>query len=92
MSKYIIKEIKKFKERHPDKIMWQRVGDYYESYMDDAEVCAKVLEIKLSHSKDGMAMIGFPCHMLDAYLPKMIQAGYKLAICESLIKANRSAT
>lgn len=79
------------KHKHPDAVLLFRCGDFYETYCDDAETCAKVLGITLTKSvkskePDGkfLRMAGFPYHALDTYLPKLIRAGRRVAICDQI--------
>lgn len=72
------------KAKHPDAVLLFRCGDFYESYKEDAEACAKTLGITLTLHKDGYMMAGFPYHALDTYLPRLIRAGYRIAICDTL--------
>lgn len=77
------------KEECPDALVFFRMGDFYESFGDDAKVMAKELEITLTtrgKSKSGtdMPLAGIPYHAIDTYLPRLIKKGYKVAICEQL--------
>ncbi|TRZ91241.1 MAG: DNA mismatch repair protein MutS [Methanosarcinales archaeon] len=77
------------KEKHRDALIFFRMGDFYESFGDDAKVIAKELEITLTsrgRDKEGedMPLAGIPYHAVDSYLPKLIKKGYKVAICEQL--------
>ena len=77
------------KAKHPDALLLFRCGDFYETYSDDAEEATKVLGITLTkRSKGGSQgetpMAGFPYHALDTYLPKLIRAGKRVAICDQL--------
>lgn len=73
------------KSKHPDALLLFRCGDFYESYDEDAKECAKVLGITLTkRNSDGTVMAGFPHHALDTYLPKLIRAGKRVAICDQL--------
>ena len=72
------------KEKHPDTKILIRVGDFYETYQDDAKDLSKTLGIVLTKRNDGVNMVGFPYHALDTYLPKLIRAGYRVAINEQL--------
>ena len=77
------------KGKHPDALLLFRCGDFYETYSEDAVVAAKILGITLtqrSKSIKGEAtqMAGFPHHALDTYLPKLIRAGMRVAICDQL--------
>ena len=82
-------QFRQLKTKHPDAILLFRCGDFYETYCEDAVVAAKVLGITLTHRNNkgkGQAteMAGFPHHALDTYLPRMIRAGYRVAICDQL--------
>jgi DNA mismatch repair protein MutS len=77
------------KEEHKDALIFFRMGDFYESFGEDARTIAKELEITLTtrgKNKDGekMPLAGIPYHALDTYLPRLIKKGYKVAICEQL--------
>ncbi len=78
----------RIKAKHPDAILLFRVGDFYETFSQDAVITAKVLGIVLTKRANGSAshieLAGFPFHALDAYLPKLVRAGYRVAICEQL--------
>ena len=80
-----------FKSKHPDALLLFRCGDFYETYADDAVVAADILGITLtkrgtggSKKENDTAMAGFPHHALDTYLPKLIRAGRRVAICDQL--------
>ncbi|MCK5519670.1 MAG: DNA mismatch repair protein MutS, partial [Candidatus Marinimicrobia bacterium] len=76
------------KQRHPDKILLFRMGDFYETFDEDAKLAAKVLNITLTKRSNGAAgqtpLAGFPHHALDNYLHKLLKAGLKVAVCEQL--------
>ena len=76
------------KEKHPDALMLFRCGDFYETYCDDAIEASKTLGITLTRRNNGAAagdeMAGFPHHALDTFLPKLIRAGKRVAICDQL--------
>ena len=78
------------KEKHPDALLLFRCGDFYETYCDDAVDAARILGITLTHRNNGAGakgkdeMAGFPHHALDTYLPKLIRAGRRVAICDQL--------
>ena len=78
----------KIKDRHPQAILLFRMGDFYETFEDDAETVSRVLGITLTKRSNGGAaqvpLAGFPYHALDTYLPRLIQAGLRVAICEQL--------
>ena len=85
----MMQQYRRLKAEHPDAIILFRCGDFYETYMQDAVTASSVLGITLTHrSNKGYAknteMAGFPHHALDAYLPKLIRAGYRVAICDQL--------
>ena len=87
----ILKQFYDLKGKHPDAVLLFRCGDFYETYSQDAEKASKILGITLtksSHTKDAdgkpLAMAGFPYHALDTYLPKLIRAGERVAICDQL--------
>ena len=76
------------KEQYKDAIIMYRLGDFYEMFFEDAEVASEILELTLTGRQCGLEerapMCGIPYHALDAYLPKLIQAGKKVAICEQM--------
>lgn len=83
-----IAEYARMKEKHPDSVIIFRVGDFYETYGEDAEKVSEILGITLTHRKapkgTGAPLCGFPHHALDTYLPKLINGGIKVAICEDM--------
>lgn len=85
-----LKQFCEMKVRHPDAILLFRVGDFYETYSDDARHCAQVLNITLTmrkrDSKEDLLLCGFPHHALDMYLPKIVRSGKRVAICEQLTR------
>ena len=85
----MMKQFFSMKAKHPDALLLFRCGDFYETYHDDAIDAAKVLGITLTKRNNGgnsgeIAMAGFPHHALDTYLPKLIRAGKRVAICDQL--------
>jgi len=87
----MLKQFMDLKKKHPDALLLFRCGDFYETYMQDAEKASKILGITLTKSsktKDPegkpLAMAGFPYHALDTYLPKLIRAGQRVAICDQI--------
>lgn len=77
----------KIKNNHQDKLLFFRMGDFYELFNEDAEIASKVLGITLTargKSEDAAPLAGIPYHALEQYLPKVIKAGYKAAICEQI--------
>lgn len=84
-----MKQFFSLKAKHPDALMLFRCGDFYETYCDDAVEASKILGITLTRRNNGgetgsAAMAGFPHHALDTYLPKLIRAGKRVAICDQL--------
>lgn len=74
------------KAKHPDALLLYRVGQFYEAYRDDAKAAAEILGITLirRHSNgESYYMAGFPHHALDSYLPKLVRAGKRIAICDT---------
>ena len=84
----LMKQYNTFKAKYPDAMLLFRVGDFYETYGEDAVKSSEVLGIVLTRRHNGAAaeqsMAGFPHHALDTYLPKLVRAGLKVAICEQL--------
>ena len=82
-----MQQYNRFKSQHPDAILLFRVGDFYETYGDDAVTSSKILGITLTKHGKGLTqtqLAGFPYHALDVYLPKLVRAGMRVAICEQL--------
>jgi DNA mismatch repair protein MutS len=80
------------KSKHPDAILLYRVGDFYETFSEDAVKTADILGIVLTKRNNGgndIELAGFPYHSLDVYLPKLVRAGYRVAICEQLEKPSK---
>ncbi|MCH5308257.1 MAG: DNA mismatch repair protein MutS [Prevotella sp.] len=85
----MMKQFFDLKAKHPDAVMLFRCGDFYETYCEDAITAAKILGITLTHRNNGAGvkgdeMAGFPHHALDTYLPKLVRAGKRVAICDQL--------
>ena len=84
----MMKQFLDLKAKHPDAVMLFRCGDFYETYSDDAVIAADILGITLTKRANGQGktveMAGFPHHALDTYLPKLIRAGKRVAICDQL--------
>ena len=77
------------KAKHPDAILLFRVGDFYETFGEDAVKTSQALGIVLTSRNNGgndVELAGFPFHALDLYLPKLVKSGYRVAICEQLEK------
>lgn len=84
----LIKQFFSVKAEHPEAVLLYRVGDFYESYSSDAVLISKVLGLVLTKKSNGekgyIEMAGFPHHAIDVYLPKLVRAGHKVAVCDQL--------
>ena len=85
----MMKQFFDFKAKYPEALLLFRCGDFYETYCEDAVIAAQILGITLTHRNNGAGvkgdeMAGFPHHALDTYLPKLIRAGKRVAICDQL--------
>ncbi|MBR2773157.1 MAG: DNA mismatch repair protein MutS, partial [Bacteroidales bacterium] len=84
----LMKQYFSFKTKYPDAMLLFRVGDFYETYGEDAVKSSKILGIVLTKRSNGASadveLAGFPHHALDTYLPKLVRAGLKVAVCEQL--------
>ena len=84
----LLKQYREMKKKHPDAILLFRVGDFYEIFGKDAVQASEVLGITLTRRQSGIdsriELAGFPHHALDTYLPKLVRAGHRVAICEQL--------
>ena len=84
----LMKQYQQVKAKYPDTILLFRMGDFFETFEEDARITAKVLGIVLTRRGNGAAgevpLAGFPHHALEAYLPKLLKAGHRVAICEQL--------
>jgi DNA mismatch repair protein MutS len=84
----LMKQYNAIKARHPGALLLFRVGDFYETFGEDAIKASKVLDIVLTKRANGSAshieLAGFPHHALDNYLPKLVRAGNRVAICDQL--------
>ncbi len=88
----LMKQYLKIKSQHPDALLLFRVGDFYETFGEDAVRTSEALGIVLTHRNNGgsnIELAGFPYHAMDMYLPKLVQAGYRVAICEQLEKPSK---
>lgn len=89
----MMQQYEQIKAKYPDCLLFFRLGDFYELFLEDAEIGSKVLDITLtarSKGKDGkIPMCGVPFHSIDSYLGKIIKAGYKAAICEQTSKPTK---
>jgi len=85
----MMKQFRDIKAQYPDAMLLFRCGDFYETYCEDAVRASKILNITLTHRSNGGSgeateMAGFPFHALDTYLPKLVRAGLRVAICDQL--------
>lgn len=84
----LIKQYREIKQKHPDAALLFRVGDFYETYCEDAVAVSEILGITLTRQANGnnasIELAGFPHHALDTYLPKLIRHGMRVAICDQL--------
>ena len=74
----------RLKQQHPDALLLLRCGDFYELWLSDAEIGADVLRLTLTRRPDGVPICAFPYMALDTYLPKLVRAGHRVAICDDL--------
>ena len=84
----LLKQFYGIKAQYPDSLLLYRVGDFYETFGEDAIIASKVLGIVLTRRASGkgsyIELAGVPHHALESYLPKLVQAGYKVAVCDQL--------
>ena len=84
----LMKQYNQIKARHPDALLLFRVGDFYETFGEDAVRTSRILGIILTKRKNGsgtdIELAGFPYHSLDVYLPRLVRAGLRVAICDQL--------
>ncbi len=82
-----MRQFMEFKKKYTDAILFFRMGDFYETFYEDAQTCSRVLGLVLTSRSKGenpIPLAGLPFHALDGYLKKMLQAGYKVAVCEQV--------
>jgi DNA mismatch repair protein MutS len=82
-----MKQFARFKQKYPDCILFFRMGDFYETFYEDAKVCSRVCGLVLTSRSKGdnpVPLAGVPYHAVEGYLKKMLQAGYKVAVCEQV--------
>ncbi len=84
----LMMQYRKVKDRYPDAVVLFRMGDFYETFEDDAKIASSVLSLTLTRRSNGAAsdvpLAGFPHHAINQYLPKLVKAGYRVAVCEQL--------
>lgn len=84
----LMRQYNRIKAQHPDAVLLFRVGDFYETFLGDAVIASKVLGITLTKRNNGgnadSELAGFPYHSLESYLPKLVRAGYRVAVCDQI--------
>src|SRR6266571_5066690 len=89
----MMKQYSDIKKQYTDCLLFYRMGDFYELFLEDAHIGARVLNITLTGKSNGngsrIPMAGVPYHAVDSYLAKLVKAGYKVAICEQLSPPNK---
>src|SRR6266550_4678153 len=89
----MMKQYSNIKKQYTDCLLFYRMGDFYELFMEDAHIGARILNITLTGKSNGKSgkipMAGVPYHAVDSYLAKLVKAGYKVAICEQLSPPNK---
>ena len=92
----LMKQYYAIKAQHPNALLLFRVGDFYETFSEDAIKTSKILGIVLTQRKNGASasveLAGFPHHSLDVYLPKLVRAGLRVAICDQLEDPKQTKT
>ena len=92
----LMRQYNEIKSKHPDAILLFRVGDFYETFSEDAIIAAEILGITLTRRANGAAqyveLAGFPHHALDTYLPRLVRAGKRVAICDQLEDPKKTKT
>src|SRR5256885_374259 len=84
----MMQQYQELKRRYPDHLLFFRLGDFYETFFEDAELAARLLQITLT-ARQGAPMAGIPHHAADAYIARLVRAGQKIAVCEQLEAAGR---
>jgi len=88
----MFKQFCDLKKKHPDAVLLFRCGDFYECYEEDAIKAAEVLCLtEIHNSEDNVTIAGFPHHALDTYLPKLIRAGLRVAICDDITSPSKKS-
>jgi DNA mismatch repair protein MutS len=80
----LMRQYREAKEKHPKSILLFRIGDFYEIFEEDAEICHKLLGLTLTTRGRDMKMVGFPHHQLEAYLQKLLKEGKQVAVCDQV--------
>jgi len=79
-----MQQFRRFKQQYPDCILFFRMGDFYEMFYEDAKLANRVLGVTLTQRTAGIPMAGVPYHAVEGYLRRMIQAGYRVAVCDQM--------
>src|SRR2546427_1298646 len=85
----MMRQYRSLKVRYPDHLLLFRLGDFYETFFEDAELAARLLQITLT-ARQGAPMAGIPHHAADAYIARLVRAGQKIAVCEQLEPPGRT--
>ncbi|MBI1336677.1 MAG: DNA mismatch repair protein MutS [Phycisphaera sp.] len=85
-----MRQYRLFKERHPECVLFFRMGDFYEMFHDDAKLAHRVLGVTLTQRTEGVPMAGVPYHSVEGYLRRMIEAGYRVAVCDQVEDAAKA--
>lgn len=85
-----MRQFKHFKQQHPGCVLFFRMGDFYEMFFDDAELAHRVLGVTLTQRTEGVPMAGVPYHSVEGYLRRMVQAGYRVAMCDQVEDAKEA--
>lgn len=85
-----MRQYQTFKELHPECVLFFRMGDFYEMFYEDAKLAHRVLGVTLTQRTEGVPMAGVPYHAVETYLRRMIQAGYRVAVCEQVEEASQA--
>ena len=84
----LMMQYRKVKDRYPDAVVLFRMGDFYETFEEDAKIASSVLSLTLTRRANGAAadipLAGFPHHAINQYLPRLVKAGYRVAVCEQM--------
>lgn len=80
----MMKQYSDIKRKHPDDILFFRMGDFYEMFFDDAKIASKILDIALTARQNDIPMCGLPYHAAESYIARLIKAGKRVAVCEQL--------
>src|SRR5438093_9839756 len=79
----MMRQYRNLKARYPDHLLFVRLGDFYETFFEDAELAARFLQITLT-ARQGAPMAGIPHHAADAYIARLVRVGLKIAVCDQL--------